>query len=173
MTEKVTTAGSGNRAFAADSSGSILLPSSNTVLIGTKVNPSTLYRFSTGIHTNTNVADGASRYGTIELNNDGVKAAWSYLGSTQTSTLCGSPCVSTGTTYYLQLVMQNGQNAAAYAYLNDGGGTTPPTYLGKASFTPGTSSWSGSMNIGTGVWTDSGSNPLSNYVVSEYHDRRK
>mgnify|MGYP001549919227 CR=1 FL=1 len=172
MTVKVTTAGSGNRALATDSSGSSL-PSSNTVLMIAKVQPSTLYRFSQGIHTNSNVADGSSRYATVELDDGGIKAAWSdTLGLTETSTLWGTT-PSTSTTYFLELVVENANSEAAYAYQDDGSASTPPTFLGKATFDTGTSSWSGTKYFGSGAWTDSGSNPLSNYSVKEYDDKRK
>lgn len=173
MTEKVTTAGSGNRAFASDSPSGSSLPSSNTVVTIAKVQPSTLYRFSQGIHTNSNVADGTSRYATVELDNDGIKAAWSdSFGLTETSTLwSGTP--STSTTYFLELVAENANSEAAYAYQDDGGGSTPPTFLGKTTFDTGISSWSGTKYFGTGAWTDSSSNPLSNYNVKEYDNRLK
>lgn len=173
MTDKVTTAGTQNRAFASDTPTGSSLPSSNTVVLTTKVQPSTLYRFSTGAHTNSNVADGASRYATVELDDGGIKAAWSDgLGLTETSTLwSGTP--STSTTYFLELVISNANSEAAYAYKDDGGGSTAPTFLGKASFDTGISSWSGSKYLGTGAWTDSGSNPLSNYSVKEYFNKLK
>jgi hypothetical protein len=169
MTEKVTTAGSSNRAFAYDSTTS--LPSVGTILITSKVQPNTLFRFSTGVHTNTNVADGGSRYGTIEVDNDGFKAAWSFLGLTQTATISSST-PSTTTIYFLELVMQDGKSASAHVYQDNGGGSTPPTYIGKATFTP-SGSWTGTKYTGTGVWTDSGSNPKSDYTVSQHFNKQK
>lgn len=168
MTEKVTTAGSANRAFAYDSSTS--LPSLTT-LITTKVQPNTVYRFSTGVHTNTNVADGGSRYGTIEVDNDGFKAAWSFLGLTQTASI-GTATPSTTKTYFLELVLQDGKTAAAYVFEDNGSASTAPTFIGKATFTP-SGSWSGTKYTGTGVWTDSGSNPKSDYQVKEHFNRQK
>lgn len=171
MNEKVLITGSQNRAFASQYSTGQSFPSVGTVLMTTKVDPNTLYRFSTGIHTNTNVADGASRFATIEVDNSNIKAAWSYLGVTQLATIwVGTP--STTTVYFLEIVVQNGKPAAAYAYKDDNGGSTPPTYLGSATFTPGLS-WSGSKYYGTGVWTDDSLNPASNYDVTSYYNRLK
>jgi hypothetical protein len=171
MNEKVLTTGPQNRAFASQYSTGQSFPSVGTVLITTKVDPNTLYRFSTGIHTNTNVADGASRFATIEVDNSNIKAAWSYLGITQLATIwVGTP--STTTVYFLEIVVENGQPAAAYAYKDDNGGSTPPTYLGSVTFTPGLS-WSGSKYYGTGVWTDDSLNPASNYDVTSYYNRLK
>jgi hypothetical protein len=55
---------------------------------------------------------------------------------------------------------------------DDGSQTTAPTWLGKATFTP-SGSWSGTKYTGTGVWTDSGSNPKSDYQVKEFFNRQK
>lgn len=167
MTETVTTAGVQNRAFASDSVSGQSLPSADTALITVKVKPNTLYRYSMGIHTDSNVANQASRFATIEIRDSNIVADWTSGGVTQTSTIwVGTP--STTTTYFLELVVQNGKPAAVYAYKDD----TSPTWLGKASFTPGLS-WSGTKYMGTGVWTDGTSNPKSDYTVSQYYDRLK
>lgn len=167
MTETVTTAGAQNRAFASDSTSGRSLPSADTALITVKVKPNTLYRYSMGIHTDSNVASQTSRFATIEIRDSNIVASWTSGGVAQTSAIwVGTP--STTTTYFLELVVQNGKPAAAYAYKDD----ASPTWLGKASFTPGLA-WSGTKYIGTGVWTDGTSNPKSDYTVSQYYDRLK
>jgi hypothetical protein len=64
------------------------------------------------------------------------------------------------------------KEAAVWAFKDDGSQTTAPTWLGKATFTP-SGSWSGTKYTGTGVWTDSGSNPKSDYQVKEFFNRQK
>lgn len=163
MTVEVITAGSGHRAFAYDTAGESL-PSSGTALFTTKVTPNTLYRFSTGIHTNTDVFDDGSRYATIELDDDGIKAVNSELFPVTT---ISSDSPEVGTTYFLQLVVQEGVDAVAYAFEDDGSVVSEPTFLGSATFeTSGT--WTGTKYFGTGVWTDSSSNPKSDYDVEFY-----
>jgi hypothetical protein len=177
MTEKVTTAGT-HRAFASQTSGGQAMPSVGTVLMMTKVKPSTLYRFSLGIHSTNNVADSSNRMATIELDNDGIKVSYVNTGGTVTTTTIWSGTPSTTTTYFLEVVAEKSTTgltaAAVYAYKDDGGGSTPPTYLGSARFTSGIN-WGtySTMHFGTGVWTDSSSNPLSNYQVSEYYNRMR
>lgn len=174
MTERVTTAGAGNRAFASQYATSTSMPAVGTALMMTKVQPSTLYRFSLGFHSGTNVADQFNRMATIELDNNGIYA--SYIdtgGNVKTVTIwAGTP--STTTTYFLEVVVEKGSFStptAVYAYQDNGGGSTPPTYLGSAEFDSGVLWNSYGMYFGTGVWTDSTTSPLSNYQVSEYHNR--
>lgn len=174
MTEKVTTAGAGNRAFASQFSSGQSMPSVGTMLMMTKVQPSTLYRFSLGTHSGSNVADSFNRMATIELDNNGIYASYINTGGSVTTVTIWSGTPSTSTTYYLEVVVEQGSFStptAVYAYKDDGGGTDAPTYLGSASFDSGVLWNSYSMWHGTGVWTDSGSSPLSNYQVKEYYNR--
>ena len=164
MTEEVLTSDSGHRTFAYDKSTGDSLPSSGTALFTTKVTSDTLYRFSTGIHTNTDVSDSDNRFATIELDNDGIKAVTSNF--IPVTTISGSS-PQVGTTYFLELVVQEGKDAVAYAYEDNGTPTVQPTFLGSATFAT-SGSWSGTKFFGTGVWTDNTSNPKSNYDVDFY-----
>ncbi len=177
MTEKVTTAGT-HRAFASETQNGQSMPSVGTVLMMTKVKPNTLYRFSLGIHSTNNVADSSNRMVTVELDNDGIKASYVNTGGSVTTTTIWSGSPSTSTTYFLEVVAEKSTTglttAAVYAYQDDGGGSTAPTYLGSARFTSGIN-WNtySTMHFGTGVWTDNSGNPLSNYTVSEYYNRMR
>lgn len=179
MTEKVTVAGT-HRAFASQTQNGQSMPSVGTVLMMTKVKPTTAFRFSLGVHSDNNVADPANRMATIELDNNGIKASYVNTGGSVVTTTIWSGTPSTSTTYFLMVVAEKSTTglttAAVYAYKDDGGGTnnTPPTFLGSARFSSGIN-WNtyNTMHFGTGVWTDSSSNPLSNYVVSEYYNRMR
>lgn len=177
MTEKITVAGT-NRAFASQSQLGQAMPSTEVALMMAKVKPNTAYRFSMGVHTTNNVADPTNRMATIELNNNGIVASYVNTGGTVTSTTIWSGTVSTTTTYFLEVLVEKSTtgltSAAVYAYKDDGGGTTSPTFLGSARFTSGIN-WStdSTMFFGTGVWTDSSSNPLSSYQVTEYYNRMR
>lgn len=177
MTERVTAAGT-HRALASQTQNGQAMPSVEKVLMMTKVKPSTAYRFSLGVHSTNNVADSSNRMATIELNNNGITASYVNTGGSVTTTTLWSGTPSTSTTYFLMVLVEKSTteltSAAVYAYKDDGGGSTPPTYLGSAKFTSGIN-WGtySTMHFGTGVWTDSSSNPLSNYVVSEYYNRMR
>ena len=169
MTEKITTSGTSFRAFANDTPQGNTMPDSNSLLMTTKVEPNILYRFSMGIHSNTDISDGSSRYATAEIDNSGIFAAWTNpVGTTSTSTI-SSTTPSTSSTYFLEIISQENDDTTVYAYIDDSTGTNAPTFLGSAKFLPSLS-WSGTKYFGTGVWTDSGSNPASNYDVTEYYN---
>lgn len=174
MTERVTTAGAGNRAFASQYSTSTSMPSVGTTVMMTKVKANTLYRFSLGFHSGTNVADQFNRMATIELDNNGIYASYIDTGGNVKTVTIWSGTPSTTTTYFLEIVVQKSTfktPVGVYAYKDDGSGSTPPTYLGSAQFDSGVLWNSYGMYFGTGVWTDSSSNPLSNYQVKEYYNR--
>lgn len=177
MTEKIITAGT-HRAFASQTQNGQSMPSVGAVLMTVKVKPTTLYRFSLGIHSTNNVADSSNRMATIELDNNGIKASYVNTGGTVTTTTLWSGTPSTSTTYFLEVVAVKSTTgltvAGLYAYQDNGGGQVEPTFLGSAKVNSGIN-WNtySTMHFGTGVWTDSSSNPLSNYQVSEYYNRMR
>ncbi|HKU50075.1 MAG TPA: hypothetical protein VJP79_09000 [Nitrososphaera sp.] len=177
MTEKTTVAGT-HRAFASQTNLGQVMPSVGAVLMTVKVKPTTAYRFSLGIHSTNNVADSTNRMATIELDNTGIKASYVNTGGTVSTTTIWSGTPSTSTTYFLEVVAVKSTTgltvAGVYAYIDNGSGAVEPTFLGSAKFTSGIN-WNtyGTMHFGTGVWTDSSSNPLSNYQVSEYYNRMR
>lgn len=174
MNERVTTAGAGNRASASQYSTGQSLPSVGTVLMMAKVDPNTLYRFGLGVRSYHNVADPVYRMATIELDNNGIYASYVDTGGNVQTVTVWSGTPSTSSVYFLEVVVQKdtfSSPAAVYAYQDNGGGSTPPTFLGSASFNSGILWNSYDMYYGTGVWTDSSGNPLSNYDVTQYYNR--
>jgi hypothetical protein len=172
MTEYVTSAGSQNRAFATHYSTSRVLPAVGTALMTTDVqipNLSKAYRFSLGVHTDNNVANPASRFSTIDLDNDGIKAVYDDSSGNSQVIIMNNTSPNTAD-YFLEVAFENGKPTSTYAYLNNNGGGTPPNFLGSTTFSPG-SGWSSSVFYGTGVWTDNFLNPLSQYKVTKYINR--
>lgn len=154
---KVSSAATGAYAFTYPGGSAVSLPSSNTLMMLGQVTPNTLYRYSMGIYTATNPYNTSNRFMTIEVDNTG----FNLVGSSSTS--IGSTTPSTGTTYVLELVAENGLPAAGYVFTSSG------TYIGTATLSPSLG-WSTSVYYGHGVWTDTSSNPASNYSVNAWYN---
>lgn len=158
----VTTSTTGAFASVWPGSSSVHLPGSNTYVIYTFMSPITTYRYSTGVYLAENPYDTSQRFMTIEVDDDGFKMVQS--GSSPLS-------IASGPTeqywYWLTLVVQNGLPAYAYAEQTTGG--SGYTWLGYGSMSLNYA-WSTSVYAGNGVWTDSSSNPASNYVTYWWWD---
>ena len=132
-----------------------VLPSSGTMLMICEVQPSTSYKFATGIFKSQNPSD---RMMSIEYDSDYFKLA-KTSGSVN---IC--QVYFPGYRHYLILVVQNGLPAYAYVYRADNGAWQGGNYLSLSD------GWATSVHFSNSVWTDSSSNPSSNYNVYNWYN---
>lgn len=170
MHEIVNSGQQGGAMVFDPNSGNHNWPTSNITILPYMVWGSTLYRSAVGIWTSTGVSNQSARAATIELDSDGIKLVYSnYISNVPpqefvTCVYCGT--INPNQVYFLELVLQqenDGQGGAVgsaygYAYQYNG-----PAMLGEADTQP--SYWGSGFTYydGFGVWTDSSSNPSSDY----------
>ncbi|MDW8000995.1 MAG: hypothetical protein RMI32_08345 [Candidatus Nitrosocaldus sp.] len=177
MNLKVLQAGNNNYAFASQYSSSQPLPSVGTVMMMTKVNANTPHHFSIGIHTTSNFDDPYNRMITLSLDKsvrNGVQTSYIDTGGNLKTVYLWQGTISTSPTYFLQIVIQRGSfssPAGVYAYLDDNGGSTPPTYLGSRLVRSGILWNSYNIYYAVGVWSDNEYRLLSDHTVREYYNR--
>lgn len=193
VTMRVTTAGAGNNAAIYTSSSTSTMPSWNcldtskcadskdgTLVMTARVKATTLNKFSMGVYTNRVISDTQNRVMTIEMNSNGF-----YLvmkdpnGSLMTKTI-SSTAPTVGQEYFLVLVIDKNSNSRAYVLEWEGSAIPPatgpePTMIGNdvSDFTANMKvrhQWTTQVYYGMGVWMPSGSGPLPNYQVIEYHN---
>ncbi|MEM3152591.1 MAG: hypothetical protein QXW26_03950 [Candidatus Nitrosocaldus sp.] len=174
---KVLRAGNNNYAFASQYSSSQALPTVGTVMMMTKVNANTPHHFSIGIHTTSNFGDPYNRMITVRLDKsvrNGVQTSYIDTGGNLKIEYLWRGTISTSSTYFLQIVIQQdsfSSPAGVYAYLDDNGGSTPPTYLGSKLVRSGILWNSYNVYYAVGVWSDNEYRLLSDYTVREYYNR--
>ncbi|GBC72620.1 hypothetical protein HRbin04_00010 [archaeon HR04] len=176
---KVLQAGNNNYAFASQYSSSQALPTVGTVMMTTKVNANTPHHFSMGIYTTSNFGDPYNRMITVRLDKsvrNGIQTSYIDTGGNLKIEYLWQGTISTSSTYFLQIVIQQdsfSSPAGVYAYLDDGGGSTPPTYLGSKLVRSGILWNSYNVYYAVGAWSDNEYRLLSDYTVREreYYNR--
>jgi hypothetical protein len=130
------------------------LPYSNSIYMTGTVKGSTLYRYAMGLFVSMGPSD---RMMTIEMRTNGF-----YLVKNGASSTI-STSIQSNTYYDLYLVVENGLPARAYV-LRSG------NWVGTAQLSL-SYSWSKTVRIGNGVWTDTPSNPASDYTDDAWWNR--
>ena len=160
------------------------LPSSNVALMMGYVTPNTVYRFHMGWLNGlaAPATDTSARFATIELDNDAIKFVSSFAG---TQTMSATGAVS-GTSYFVELAIEVDNSdiskikvhADGYVFqgsMQSGNGTE--TFVGHwGGYLTGscglgctnTAKWSQAGTMDSAVWTDSSSNPKSNYRLDHF-----
>lgn len=175
ITLKITSPGGGKYGFVYDSSRSST-GSHNIAIVTTKAYSTTLYRFSDGYYTSTNPGDGTKRVGTIELDNDGIKLiATNPSGGLSFVTLKNSsPGTGSSNTYWLEVVLQKADGVTSvWAYVVKistntmyGGLNNNMLSGSQLKYNYNTSP----LKFGSGIWTDSSSNPAPDYTLTKFWD---
>lgn len=149
------------------------LPSSGIALMMGYVTPYTLYRFRVGW----DEPSSAGAYASIELDNDGIK----FVDVTNAGAIhnvvnfAGSP--TPNNSYFLELILERRPDgtvsATAYAY--SGSVTTPNgqeaplgSFRSLNQLPFGLDTWPTAQSFSAAVWTDSASDPLSDYKVDHF-----
>ncbi len=173
----VTTAGSGNYAKVMNNTG---LPASKIAIMMAYATPSTLYRFNIGWQ------DSFGAFGSFEMDNDGFKFVNTKTTGVQ---IVSSSSPTAGTSYFLELVVEATNNgivwAHAYAYqgstqtasggetfIGQWGGSLLQVVCGLGTCSSSQSNWSDANSFESAVWTDSSSNPASNYALVHFWNFR-
>ena len=157
------------------------LPLSNVALMMGYVTPNTVYRFHMGWLNGlaAPATDTGARFATIELDSDAIRFVSSFAG---TQTMSATGAVS-GTSYFVELAIEvdnskNQVHADGYVFqgsMQSGNGTE--TFIGHwGGYLTGscglgctnTAKWSQAGTMDSAVWTDSSSNPKSNYRLDHF-----
>lgn len=172
MTEKVTTATSTSKGFATTTSGTTTLPSNGALVMTVKVKANTVGKFIMGAFTSTTIANNLNRIAAVEMSSDGFYLVRSSSTGFTRSTI-SSTAPTVGQVYFLELVIRDDQTTTAYVFRDNGGETNPPSYVGSIVTTTVQLPWTSSVYYGTGAFTTASGQPLSDYTISEYHNRLK
>lgn len=176
MTERITVAGSGNRAYASEFSTAQNLPTATgMVLMNAKVTPSAVRNNIFGITTSPDITLLPNRFMMMRAQSVGWQVINSDTGGTSWIVSLCSCAPVIGQQYWIQIVAYNGDKWGAEVYLNDGGGTDhrPPTRIASKEFNPtgGGLPWTSTVYYGTGVYQGGSSSTLANWSVHEFMNR--
>lgn len=142
----------------------------NVIVLPEIVVPSTLYRSAIGVYIGTNPTIFQDRVATVEFDNDGIKIAWGAYQSgiwVDMVRTIYSGSLYTNHAYHVQFNLRNEPDGVVretvdvYDYTSD-------SWIAVWNENAIYYSWSSVSNAyaGFGVWTDSSSNPASNYWLN-------
>jgi hypothetical protein len=161
----VVNTGAQGYALAYDAS-TTTLPGSNTLILPEIVTGETLYRSAVGVWASSNPTDQTKRIAIAEADSDGVKLVWSavYMGIWVTYINTITATVNPNHLYFIEIAIQNENgsptaNVWAYDYNTD-------SWLGHSSASIYYSWSTTGVYIGFATWTDSTSNPSSDYWLN-------
>lgn len=135
-----------------------------------EITPNVVYRGSLRIGPNSNPTDTTARVGSIELNDGGIRLSYTKPDNTlQISTISATPAAA-GTKYWASLRWvpseTTADGAALYAHVYRESDNVLLGHLKIASVSQKYGSVAGTYRSGVAAWTDTSSNPNSEYSVN-------